>query len=101
MPRIVGYQRSFGICSVVGVAWARSDVITMSGPRASQAPLVVDDRLDLVLGEHVAEMRHATGRDPARAVQLVRRFARRDPVDVVLDALGARELAQRVAPREV
>src|SRR6059058_2808322 len=27
IPRIVGYQRSFGICSVVGVAWARSDEI--------------------------------------------------------------------------
>src|SRR6266511_345279 len=85
----------------VGWAWARRDVITASGSRALQATLAVDDRLDLVLGQDVAEVRHATGRDPARAVQLVRRFARRDPVDLVLDPFRARELAQRVAAGEV
>src|SRR5512132_1739005 len=100
IPRIVGYQRSFGMFSV-GCAWARRDVITGSGSRASQAPLVVDDRLDLVLGQGVAEVGHATGRDPARAVRLVGGLARRDPVDVVLDPRRARELAHRVATGEV
>src|SRR5438552_15079988 len=100
IPRIVGYQRSFGICSV-GCAWARRDVITASGSCASQATLVVDDCLDLFLGQHVAEVRHATGRDPARAVQLVRRFARRDPVDMVLDPLRARELPDPAASTAV
>src|SRR5215216_6332675 len=100
MPRIVGYQRSFGMFSV-GWAWARRDVITASGSRALEATLVVDDRLDLLLGQGVAEVRHAARRDPARAVQLVGGLARRDPFDLVLDALRARELTQRVAASEV
>src|ERR1700716_1003695 len=100
IPRIVGYQRSFGMLSV-GWAWARRDVITASGSRALQATLVVEDCLDLFLGQHAAEVRHATGRDPPRAVQLVGRLARRDPVDLVLDPLRPRELAHRVAAREV
>src|SRR5690349_1313793 len=100
IPRIVGYQRSFGICSV-GWACARTDVITASGSRASQAPLVVDDGLDLLLGQGVAEVGHAAGRDPARAVRLVGGLARGDPVDVVLDPRRTRELAHRVAAGEV
>src|SRR5262245_19021853 len=100
MPRIVGYQRSFGMFSV-GCAWARSDVITMSGPRASQTPLVVDDRLDLLLRQHVAEMRHAARGDAARPVQLVGGLAVRDPVDLVRYALRARELSQRLAAGQV
>src|SRR6266699_2519690 len=100
IPRIVGYQRSFGICSV-GWAWARRDVITASGSRAPQAPLVVDDGLDLLLGQGVAEVGHAAGRDPARAVRLVGGLAGRDPLDVVLDPRRARELAHGVAAGEV
>src|SRR6266545_4272568 len=75
MPRIVGYQRSFGMFSV-GWAWARRDVITASGSRPSQATLVVDDRLDLIFGERVAEVGHAARRDPSRAVLLVCRVVR-------------------------
>src|SRR5437763_1679932 len=100
IPRIVGYQRSFGICSV-GWAWARRDVITASVSPASQAPLVVDDGLDLLLGQGVAEVGHAAGRDPPRAVRLVGRLARRDPVDLVLDAGRTSELAHRVAAGQV
>src|SRR5947209_3285209 len=100
IPRIVGYQRSFGICSV-GWAWARRDVITASRSRASQAPLVVDDGLDLLLGQGVAEVGHAAGRDPPRAIRLVGGLARRDPVDLVLDPRRTRELAHRVAAGEV
>src|SRR5258708_669823 len=100
IPRIVGYQRSFGICSV-GWAWARRDVITASGSCSSQAPPVVHDRLALLLGQGFAEVGHAAGRDPARAVRLVGGLARRDPVDVVLHPRRACELAHRVAAGEV
>src|SRR5713226_3277970 len=95
MPRIVGYQRVLSICS-----WARISVVIASSS-GSQAALVVDDRLDLLLGQDAGEVRHSAGRDPARAVLLVRRLAARNPVVLILRALGSRELAERGSTGEV
>src|SRR3979411_2748549 len=83
MPRIVGYQSVLSICS-----WARVSALTVA-TSASQPALVVDDRLDLLLGEDVGEVRHAARRDPPRAVLLLRKLARRNPVEVVLEACRA------------
>src|SRR5215210_1054876 len=95
MPRIVGYQSVLS-----NVSWARVSALTVA-TSASQAALVVDDRLDLVLGQDLREVRHAAGRDPSRPVQLLRRLAGRDPVEVVLDAGRAGELTQGVSIGEV
>src|SRR4051794_34284797 len=63
-----------------------------------EAPLVLDDRLDLVTGEHLGEAWHAAGADAAGAVGLAVFRAVHDEVELVVEA---RELPDRIAACEV
>src|SRR5581483_5845377 len=65
---------------------------------ASEAPLVVDDGLDLLRGQHLSEAWHTSGTHSAGAVVLLVVAAGGDEVDVLLD-VG--ELPQGVAVGEV
>src|SRR3954466_11019421 len=93
MPRMTGYQTPFGDASAASV---RRDSTTTpippvdcaapsrssehgSASSPSQRSLVGHDRLDLVLGEHRAEVRHAARRDATHAVALVRLDPDADP----------------------
>src|SRR5207245_8927729 len=63
--------------------------------------LVIDDRLDLVLGQECAEVRHPTRGDPADPVLVPTRHAERDPVVLARHAGLTGELAVRVAAGQV
>src|SRR5262245_15644021 len=80
-PTIVGYQRSR---SLIPASVASTRNLTYLLP--SQVPLVADDRVDLVLGQDVPEVRHAAGRDAAHAVALVLLDPVGDPVVLRLEA---------------
>src|SRR3954468_370833 len=92
-PRMVGYQRSRSLMPSA----ARTSAFTGAPPL--EVPLVLDDGVDLILGQDRREVRHAAGRDAAHSVALVLLGAVGDPVVLLLEAGRCRVV--RREPREL
>src|SRR3954462_1326696 len=89
-PRIVGYQMSRSLMPSA----ARTSAFTRAPPL--EVPLVLDDCVDLILGQDRPEVRHAATGDAAHAVALVLFDPVGDPV-VLLQEAGRGRVARRLA----